>query len=151
MVFVLFWISTSLLLSKYVTRIGKFRYVSLTLLPLLYFIIPFTPGLLDWLIEYRSLSPTTFAITYTLFFSNSIPIAALFFGLAFWSIGKTIENPYIKNYMYMAGYGIALFFICNQSILLISAPFPPTYCLFYVYWGFHHILYLSEYFRHPYL
>lgn len=126
MVFISFWISTSVLLSKYITKVGKIRYMFLTLLPLLYFLIPFIPGLIDWLSVYQSSNPITFAIAYTLFFSNSVPIAAIFFGLAFWSIGRTMENSHIKNYMYMAGYGVVLFFISNQAVLLISAPYPPT-------------------------
>jgi hypothetical protein len=123
--YVTFWIATIILLYKYSSKIGKIKYWVLIALPLLYYLIPFYPGLLSWLNTFRLLDPVLFAITYTIFFSNSIPIGGLLFGLSFWSIGNMTSSKYVKDYMYISGYGVVLFFAFNQAILLSSAPFPP--------------------------
>jgi hypothetical protein len=47
------------------------------------------------------------------------------FGIAFWSTGKKVGNAQIKEFMVMSGYGIVLFFVSNQAIILNSAPYPP--------------------------
>jgi hypothetical protein len=124
--YITFWISTTVLLSKYRLKIGEVFYWILISLPLIYFLIPFYPGLLNLLSGMRTTDPVGFSILYTLFFSNSISIGGMFFGLAFWKIGSVTNNKNIKQYMHIASLGIVLFFISNQSILLSNAPFPPT-------------------------
>jgi hypothetical protein len=132
----MFWLTTFILLSKYRNKIGNIRYIFLTTVPLIYFVIPFIPGIFEQLSTIQATNQVTFMVTFSLIFSNSIPIAAIFFGLAFWSIGKTIENTQIRNYMYMAGNGVVLFFISNQAILIIHAPYPPIILPFLAVIGF---------------
>lgn len=124
--YIVFWSATVFMLSKYRSKIGQIKFWTLSALPLFYFLLPFYPGLMDALFSFFNTGTILFAISYTVIFSNNIPIAALFFGLAFWSIRKTVENVQIKNYMQISGYGIVLFFISNQSALLLNAPFSPT-------------------------
>jgi hypothetical protein len=123
--YISFWISTVIMLSNYEAKLFKLKFWVLSILPLLYFLLPFYNGTINILIDYFQAGTPLFAIIYTVTFSNNIPIAAIFFGLVFWSIGRKIENSYLRKNMWISGYAITLFFISNQSILVIDAPFPP--------------------------
>lgn len=123
--YVFLWIATIVLLRNYSNRIGKVKYWLVLTLPLLYFALQFQPYLLELLTEYRILQPILFGITYTLFFSISKVVGAILFGIGFLIIGLKISNATLRNFMIMSGFGLILFFISNQIILLANMPFPP--------------------------
>jgi len=74
---------------------------------------------------YRLSNPVGFGIVYTLFFSSSSTVGGIFFGIAFWSIARQANNTHIKGLIILSAYGIVLFFVSNQAILLANTPYPP--------------------------
>ncbi len=124
--YISFWISTVIMLSNYKTKLLKLKFWLVSFLPLMYFLLPFYNGTINILIDNFQIATPEFAIVYTLIFSNNIPIAAIFFGLVFWSIGRKIGDSYLRKNMWISGYAITLFFVSNQSILTIDAAFPPS-------------------------
>jgi len=74
---------------------------------------------------YRLSDPIGFGIVYTLFFSSSSIVGGIFFGIAFWSIARQASSTHIKALVILSAYGIILFFVSNQAILLANAPYPP--------------------------
>jgi hypothetical protein len=62
---------------------------------------------------------------YNIIFSAAKPIGALLFGIAFWSLSRTIPNDAVKNYMIISAYGVTLLFTTNQPLGLIFTPYPP--------------------------
>jgi hypothetical protein len=58
-------------------------------------------------------------------FSVSKPVGGILFGIAFWSISRSIRRSAIRDYMIISAYGIMLLFTSNQAIVLITAPYPP--------------------------
>jgi hypothetical protein len=74
---------------------------------------------------YRLTEPVTFGILYTLFFSISTPMGGILFGIAFWSTGNRLGSQGLRDFMIISAYGIVLFFVSNQAIVLATAPYPP--------------------------
>lgn len=123
--YVLLWLATIVVLHNHSKRFTKIRYWITISIPLVYFIIQFQPFLLQLLASYRFDEPIVFGIIYTLFFSPSTAVGGILFGIAFWSVGRKVENTQIKDLMNISAYGIVLFLTSNQAIGLISAPYPP--------------------------
>lgn len=123
--YLLMWLATVVLLRSHYMRFSKARYWITVSVPLVYFVIQFQPLLLELFLPFRLYQPILFGIIYTLFFSTSTLVGGILFGVAFWSIGKKVGNAQIRDFMVMSGYGIVLFFVSNQAIILNSAPYPP--------------------------
>jgi hypothetical protein len=123
--YVSFWLATIVLLRSHSAKFGKIKYWVIATLPLLYFILQYQPLFLQIFDPYRISEPVAFSLFYTLFFSSSSIVGGIFFGIAFWSIARQANNDHIRNLLLLSAYGIALFFITNQAILLASAPYPP--------------------------
>lgn len=123
--YILMWIATAILLRNNTKRLGRTRFWTLITLPLLYFLIQFQPTLLQLLFPLRLNEPIVFSLIYTLFFSVSKHIGGILFGIAFWSIGTKLSNYKLRDLMFLAAYGLILFFASNQAVLLATASFPP--------------------------
>jgi hypothetical protein len=127
--FVLFWISTAMLLTSYVKKLGKITYWFLLSIPLVYFLSQF-PALVFKVFEGLLISnPSLYGIILTLLFGSSATAGGILFGIAFWIISRHLEtdNP-VKNYTLIAAFGIGLFFISDQggSVLYrIGGLYPP--------------------------
>jgi hypothetical protein len=48
---------------------------------------------------FRTSEPILFGVVYTLFFNATIPIGGALFGIAFWSVARSIERNTVKRYM----------------------------------------------------
>jgi hypothetical protein len=94
-------------------------------IPLVYFLSQFQPLILDLFATYRLSEPVLFGIVYTLIISGSKPAGGVLFGIAFWSIARTIRRSAVRDYMFISAYGIMLLFTSNQATVLITAPYPP--------------------------
>ena len=123
--FILIWIATVLLLRHYSRRLGKIKYWIVVSIPLAYFLSQFQPLFLNLFATYRLSEPFVFGIVYTLIFSASKPVGGILFGIAFWSIARSLTSKTVKSYMMISAYGIMLLFTSNQAAVLITAPYPP--------------------------
>ena len=119
------WLATIVLLRSHSSRFGKARYRVIVTLPFIYFILQYQPLFLEIFNAYRLSDPIGFGIVYTLFFSSSSIVGGIFFGIAFWSIARQASSTHIKALVILSAYGIILFFVSNQAILLANAPYPP--------------------------
>ena len=119
------WLATIVLLRSHSSKFGKAKYWVFVTLPFIYFILQYQPLFLEIFIAYRLSDPIGFGIVYNLFFSSSSIVGGIFFGTAFWSIARKANNTHIKTLVILSAYGIILFFVSNQAILLANAPYPP--------------------------
>lgn len=123
--FILTWAATVFLLRNYSSKLGKIRYWVLVIIPLAYFLSQFQSAFLYTFAEFRTSEPVLFGIIYNVIFSAAKPVGALLFGLAFWSVSKSVHNTTVQNYMMISAYGVTLLFTANQPLGLIYAPYPP--------------------------
>jgi hypothetical protein len=122
--FVLTWGGTIMLLYHNLKRIGKIRFWTLVITPLLFFM-----GF--YITFYQTLNPPAPAQTLA---SIIIPLmiiifsgiaAVILFGIAFFSIARSInEKTRVRDYMIITAYGIVLFFIAAGATIT-GAGYPP--------------------------
>jgi MFS family permease len=123
--YVIMWTATSFLLKSTYSGLARIRYWTIMTLPLVYFLLPFLPIIPEMIISYRLVEPIFSGIIYSLFFSLSQPLGGILFALAFWRAEKKVGNRQLKDFLAFSAYGLILFFITNQAIVLVTAPFPP--------------------------
>ena len=123
--FVLIWIATVLILRHYSRKLGREKYWIIVSIPLIYFLFQFQPLFLNLFTPLLKSDPLFFSIILTLVFSVSKPVGGILFGVAFWSISRSIRRSAVRDYMIISAYGIMLLFTSNQATVLITAPYPP--------------------------
>ncbi len=125
MSFILTWVATVLLLHNYSRKLGRAKYWILVSIPLVYFLSQFQPLFLNVFEPFRLSEPILFGVIYTLFFSATIPVGAILFGIAFWSVARNMSSNTVKQYMMISAYGMMLLFSSNQAAGLVLVPYPP--------------------------
>ena len=123
--FILIWTATVLILRHYSRKLGRGKYWIVVSIPLVYFLFQFQPFFLSLFTPLLESDPLFFSIILTLVFSVSKPVGGILFGIAFWSISRSIRRSAVRDYMIISAYGIMLLFTSNQAIVLITAPYPP--------------------------
>jgi hypothetical protein len=113
------------LLKHYSNKIGKAKYWILVSIPLAYFLTQFQTILLYLFSPIRLTDPILFGIAYTLVFSASKPIGGILFGISFWIVSRGLNNPQVKKYMIISGYGLLFLFTASQHQILLLNPYPP--------------------------
>lgn len=125
--FILTWGATVLLLRHYSQRLGRVKYWSIVGLPLVYFASQFPTLLLHVFSSLLNSDPAFYGIVLTLIFFLSKTAGAFLFGVAFWTIAKSLRrDSIVRSYMILSAYGLILLFVSNQaSVLWIVVPYPP--------------------------
>ena len=123
--FILTWIATVLLLRHYSRKLGRTKYWIIVSIPLGYFLSEFQPLFLYSFSDFRMSDPVLFGIIYNLIFAISKPLCGLLFGVAFWSVARSLTNETVKGYMIISAFGMMLLFTSNQPVGLTLLPFPP--------------------------
>jgi hypothetical protein len=100
----------------YSGRLGRTKYWIVVSIPLVYCQVFF----LTLLTPFRLSDPISFGIVYTLFFSATKHVGGILFGIAFWTMAKSITRHVVKDSMIFSAYGMMLLFTSNQIIGLIS-------------------------------
>jgi hypothetical protein len=118
------WIASGILFRNF-TTLGKSRYWLLMSIPLIYYLAQFQPFLISQFSSYILSDPIGFTTLYTVVFTAIEPIGGFLFGLAFWATARKLESRAIKDYLFIAGAGLLLFFASNHAALLVNYPFPP--------------------------
>ena len=101
--FIAMWTATVLLLHSYSRKFGRAKYWILVSIPLVYFLSQFQ----------------------IVFFDATTPVGGVLFGIAFWSVARSISTKAVKQYMMISAYGIMLLFSSNQAVGLTLIPYPP--------------------------
>ena len=123
--FILTWIATVLLLRHYSRKLGVTKYWVIVSIPLAYFLSQFQPLFLYSFADLRLSNPILFGIFYNLIFSISKPAGGVLFGIAFWTVAKSLTSKTVKSYMIISAYGMMLLFTVNQPTSLTLIPYPP--------------------------
>jgi len=126
--FGLVWIATSFFLIDYFTNyskgIGKWKYWTLVILPLIYFISStdfVTQNFLNELIfQYPSFTNFIFY-----FLGSTKQVGGFFFALSFIFMAKNIDNTKIKYYLLFTATGIMILFSSIQISAIHILPYPP--------------------------
>jgi hypothetical protein len=123
---ILTWGGTIMVLHHNIQRIGKVKFWTLVLLPLVYF-LSFT---VDF---YQELYPCS-TVTQAISENFAVPIilgtlasttCGILFGLSFLLIARSISSTsHLRDYMYMTGFGFMLF-INAATATVLQAAYPP--------------------------
>lgn len=74
--------------------------------------------------------PIFYGIIFTLAFYFSKLIGGVLFGLAFWTMSKSLPRESVaRSYMSLAAYGLILFFVANQNGIVSSGSLHPPFGL----------------------
>lgn len=118
--FALLMAATAILLYHYSTRVGRIKYCLIILLPMLY-------RLSMSLENFGLIVPSTDTeyFYWYLFTSLNSTAGGILFGVAFWTIAKTMrQDSAVRQYMSIAAFGFVLLFISNQ-VTLTATSYPP--------------------------
>ena len=124
--FLSMWVSTTLLLRHHSRKLGKVKFWVMVVVPLVYFLTPFIPSLLNQIAAPLVASdPISAGILFTLVFSISKPAGGILFGVAFWTVARAVrESSIVRDYMIMTALGVVVLFVSTQGSV-IAAYYPP--------------------------
>jgi hypothetical protein len=124
--FLVTWVATALLLLHYSYKLGRIKYWIILAIPLIYFMSQFVTFFLNVFQPVFQSQPIFYSILVTLIFTLSKPIGGILFGIAFWTLARSIgHDKAVRNYMIISAYGFVLLFASNQAIVLVTGPYPP--------------------------
>jgi len=123
--FVSIWISTFYMLRHFMDRIGRTKFLILITVPLIYFLSQFFTLSFNFIKPMILSDPFFYSILFTQIFTVSKLIGGILFGIAFWTIIKTIPKSYsIRNYLIISAFGMTFIFVIGETSI-IQAPYPP--------------------------
>ena len=124
--FVSAWIATAILLSKYIRKLGKIKYLLITISPMIFFIGQFVAFYPNEISSIINVDQFFLASLTTIITTLSKPLGGLMLGIAFWSMSRMGKSHTALNkYLFISGFGFFLLFTSNQAILMSIAPYPP--------------------------
>lgn len=124
--FLVTWIASALLLLHYSYKFGRVKYWIVLASPLVYFLSQFATFFLNIFEPLFQVNPVYYTVLVTLLFTLSKPIGGILFGVAFWTVARSISHSSaVRNYMIISAYGLVLLFVSNQAIVLVTTSYPP--------------------------
>ena len=124
--FVSAWIATATLLSNYARKLGKIKYLLVTISPMIFFIGQFVASFPNEISSLINVDKFFLASFTTIIITLSKPLGGFMLGIGFWSmaqVGKS--NPALNRYLIISGFGFFLLFTSNQALLMSINPYPP--------------------------
>jgi MFS family permease len=122
--FILTWGSTLFLLHHFSNRLGRIKFWFIISIPLVYFISQFITPFVNSLNPIINSDPFFFGVLFTLVFTLSKLAGGILFGIAFWTVAKTLhKTSTIRAYMIISAYGMILVFITAQATIT-QTPYP---------------------------
>jgi hypothetical protein len=124
--FIAIWISSLFLLYRFRKRMGSTKFWIIVAAPLAYFLSQFVTVFFNiFSVLVGTVDPLHFNVLITLLFTSTKLVGGVLFGVAFWTIARTIrKDSHVRDYMIISAYGAILFFVSGVSGV-IQAPFPP--------------------------
>jgi hypothetical protein len=124
--FVTAWVATATLLSNYLHKLGKLKYLIITVSPMIFFIGQFSAFFINEISLITNVDQFFLAAFTTLITTLSKPLGGLMLAIAFWSMAKVGKgHADLNRYLIISGFGFLLLFTANQAILMSIAPYPP--------------------------
>lgn len=113
------------MLRHFMHRIGRTKFLILVTVPLIYFLSQFITLSFNFIKPMILSDPFFYSILFTQIFTISKLIGGVLFGIAFWTIIKTIPKSYsIRNYLIISAFGMTFIFVMGESSI-IQTPYPP--------------------------
>jgi hypothetical protein len=122
--FVSLWIASIFLLRRYKRKWGAIKFYTIISIPLVYYLGVLQLTFSNLLVHYYVLNMFQ---SYTFNVVNSIltrPVGGMLFGVAFWMVGRSVNDKNISDYMKLSAFGILLS-VSNQDAGLYLLPYPP--------------------------
>jgi hypothetical protein len=125
--FVTAWVATATLLSNYFRRLGKVKYLLITISPMAFFIGQFTAFFTNEISSTFGVDEFFLASLTTVITTLSKPLGGLMLGIGFWSMARVEKRSHaaLNRHLIISGFGFFLLFTSNQAILMSIAPYPP--------------------------
>lgn len=127
MSFIIVWIASILLTKQYAQKIGKIKYSITLSIPMIYFLLQYSPLLLEQIGTLSSLlmaEGSLFLYFYN-FVLNTVNIGTgLLFGISFYILSRSLVYDQLKYYLIICGTAIMIIFSSGISTILILAPYP---------------------------
>ena len=101
------------------------KYWVIVSLPLVYFVSQFQGLFFNLFTPLRLSDPVSFGIIYTVVFSATKPVGGVLFGIAFWSVARSINNKPVRDYMIISAIGMMMLFHSNQVSALVAPSLSP--------------------------
>ena len=119
------WFLTFVLLSNYLESNYKKIFLLIFCVPLLYFLLKFTPFGLNLLTSLIMVDPYFYGTIYTILFSGAGPLTGILFFIPLRIFASKIKNDEVKRFSIIMSFGILIFFTSNQEPPLQERMFPP--------------------------
>jgi hypothetical protein len=124
--FIATWISSLFLLYHFYNRTRAIKFWIIVVSPLAFFLSQFIvvySNIFSSMLG--SVDQLLFNMVMTLLFSSTKLVGGILFGVAFWTIARTLrKDSHVRDYMIISSYGVILFFVAGMSGI-IQAAFPP--------------------------
>ncbi len=125
--FIAVLIASILLTKRYVSNIGKIKYMIVVSIPAIYFLLQYSPLLLvqtgtlsSLLMEEGSL----FLYFYNFVLNTGNVGTGILFGISFFMLSKSLVHEQLRYYLIISGTGIMIIFSSGISTNSTLAPFP---------------------------
>jgi hypothetical protein len=120
--YVITWVMTTLLLKDYKIKVGKFKYLFVLSLPLIFYLSQLLVGLF---IPEDAAGNLNFQVWFLFFYTPSSLVGGILFSVPFFLIIRKLDatNP-LKNFLRITAYGLILFFAAG-SATVYHTPYPP--------------------------
>ena len=153
--FISIWSLTFVLLYNYLESNYKKIFLLVFCVPLLYFLLKFTPFGLNLLTSIIMLDPYLYGTIYTILFSGTGPLTGILFFIPLRIFASKIKNDEVKRFSIIMSFGILIFFTSNQEPPLQERMFPPFgiiaagftgFAMYLFYFGMYsNVIFLSKF------
>ena len=125
--FIIIWIALILLTKQYAKKIGKVKYSITLSIPMIYFLIQYSPLLLEQIgtLSFLVMAEGSIFLYLYNFILNTVNVGTgILFGVSFYILAKSLVYDDLKYYLIICGTGIMIIFSTGISTIVTLAPFP---------------------------
>jgi hypothetical protein len=125
--FIITWITLILLTKQYAKKIGKVKYSITLSIPMIYFLLQYSPLLLEQLgtLSFLVMAEGSLFLYFYNFILNTVNVGTgILFGIAFYILSRSLAYNDLKYYLIVCGTGIMIIFSSGVSTIVTLAPFP---------------------------
>jgi hypothetical protein len=125
--FIIIWIALILLTKQYAKKIGKVKYSITLSIPMIYFLLQYSPLLLEQIgtLSFLVMAEGSIFLYLYNFILNTVNVGTgILFGISFYILAKSLVYDVLKYYLIICGTGIMIIFSTGISTIVTLAPFP---------------------------
>jgi hypothetical protein len=125
--FIIIWIALILVTKQYAKKIGKVKYSITLSIPMIYFLLQYSPLLLEQIgtLSFLVMAEGSIFLYFYNFILNTVNVGiGILFGISFYILAKSLVYDDLKYYLIICGTGIMIIFSTGISTIVTLAPFP---------------------------